>query len=217
MNLLKQTYPLIKSIDPTAQVMLGSIATNDANWLQSVYENGGQNYFDILGSHPYTAQYLPNVVQSWDSTPGWNTTNWTYTPFDFPILEKMWEVMDHFGDGNKPIWITEFGYDFDQPVSNLEPTLSSNQVEQLYAEGINMAWNFINDKNINWTWASQLDVMAGITSIPNVQKLFVYCYKDGPGANENYGFYYPNGTKNTFAYSAFQLLAETNNNNSTSQ
>ncbi|MEK7643595.1 MAG: cellulase family glycosylhydrolase [Patescibacteria group bacterium] len=104
-QLLKATYPAIKKADPKAVVVLGGLSpgvTDNNNispldFLECVYKNGGKNYFDAVGDHPYTFPELPSGHR--DNTWGQMST----------APRNLRSIMVAYGDSNKKIWITEYG------------------------------------------------------------------------------------------------------------
>lgn len=105
-TLLKLTYSAIKRADPEAVVVTGGLSPavdahdrsqiSPITFLQEIYENGGKGYFDAVGIHPYSFPARP-IDPSTDS---WNTFH------RMPLLHG---VMVRNGDGDKKMWITEFG------------------------------------------------------------------------------------------------------------
>jgi polysaccharide biosynthesis protein PslG len=55
-NLLRETYTTIKSVDPNAVVMNGGCSNLDLNWFNQFLDQGGAQYADVLGFHPYAAR-----------------------------------------------------------------------------------------------------------------------------------------------------------------
>jgi hypothetical protein len=89
-QLLKATYAAIKSVDPTATVVLGGLSTGpDASFLQGIYANGGWSSFDVLAIHSFV-NYSPES----GTFPLW-------------ISDAKATLASY---GQKPIWITEFGW-----------------------------------------------------------------------------------------------------------
>ncbi len=98
---LKATYLAIKAASPNARVGMNSIwwvntphIHDYMNWL---YENHYGSYFDFANFHYYICNANP------DGTIG-----------DRPSFDIEWQtihnVMAQHGDGNKPIWVTEVGW-----------------------------------------------------------------------------------------------------------
>lgn len=89
-QLLKRVYPVIKEIDPTAVVVLGSVNTPFP--LKNMYRNGAKNYFDVINVHPFVNPLFPNPIQRMRG-----------------IYEGVRKTMEQHHDLNKPIWFTEVG------------------------------------------------------------------------------------------------------------
>ncbi|EID14884.1 beta-galactosidase [Mycolicibacterium phlei] len=109
-DLLKAAYPRIKAIDPSIEVLAGSVgsvvdvaglAINPVAFVSGMYAAGAQPYFDALAFHPYH--------YSLKFSAGVGVAN-------SPVLQlmQMRQLMVANGDADKRIWSTEFG----QPVSS---------------------------------------------------------------------------------------------------
>jgi hypothetical protein len=88
--LLKRVYAAIKRIDPSAQVVLGSVCAPPA--LREMYQHGAKDYFDVANVHPFTTPLQPGALDKVQSS-----------------YRGMKSVMGEFQDDKKPIWITELG------------------------------------------------------------------------------------------------------------
>ena len=100
-KLLKAAYPAAKAGDPNALVALGGCSENNDAWISQIYANGDRNFFDVLTTHPYQqhANEPPNVVDSPSSE------------YHFTHIAYIHDtVMKSYGDLNKPIWFTEYGW-----------------------------------------------------------------------------------------------------------
>ncbi len=136
-NLLKSAYRAIKAADPTATVLAGALspATDPADGSQispvtftkSMYQNGAKGYFDALSVHPYCYPAMPNDA----STSSWNT---------FQRLPLVHDVMSANGDGDKKIWLTEYG----APTGTGPGAVSEEKQSELMVAGISTAaqWAF---------------------------------------------------------------------------
>ena len=73
------------------------------DFLTCIYKDGGKDYFDAVADHSYTFPALPssNNINIWQQM---SKTN--------PSLRS---IMIANGDGDKKIWITEFGAPTDGP------------------------------------------------------------------------------------------------------
>jgi hypothetical protein len=101
-SLLKTAYGQAKIANPDSMIISGGIA-NDWDYLQGMYDNGVNGYFDYFGSHPYfnhspTKNYDPDNMVLADPTFGY-----------FPKIELMKNIMVSNGDNYKEIFITELG------------------------------------------------------------------------------------------------------------
>lgn len=111
-HLLKVTYAAIKSVQPSAVVVLGGLgpaATVNGNigpieFLAELYAFGAKDYFDALGFHPYSFPAMPSFHASWNA--------WQQMDNTTPSLRS---VMIANGDAEKQIWITEYGAPTDGP------------------------------------------------------------------------------------------------------
>ncbi|HXY27993.1 MAG TPA: cellulase family glycosylhydrolase, partial [Acidimicrobiales bacterium] len=105
-QVLQAAYADIKAVDPSAFVIAGGLAPeanqdgniDEVTFLQDMYADGAQGYFDALGDHPYSYPALPDSYEEWS---GWSKMNATPT--------SLRSVMTANGDSSKPIWITEVG------------------------------------------------------------------------------------------------------------
>jgi hypothetical protein len=133
-QMLQAVYPRIKAADPDSAVITAGMATtggpggsqcglgsalasgpltaytqelyaagvvNDLNFICGIYLNGGKPYFDVLGSHPYGFAYEPQ------RDPG------SVGGLAFRRVEQQRALMDLYDDGDKQIWVIEFGWILD--------------------------------------------------------------------------------------------------------
>jgi hypothetical protein len=71
---------------------------NDLDFICGIYRNGGQSYFDVLGSHPYGFADEPERDPS------------SVSGLAFRRVEQQRAVMESQGDGDKQIWAIESGW-----------------------------------------------------------------------------------------------------------
>jgi hypothetical protein len=101
-DMLKNAYVNIKQINPDAVVLSGGMApSDDANdnispvtFMHQLYGLGYNKYFDGIALHPYTYPMSIDTI-----LPG---NNWQ----QMTAIRSLAAIS---GDGNKKIWITEFG------------------------------------------------------------------------------------------------------------
>lgn len=105
-ELLEVTYRRIKEADPTARVIAAGLAPtleesemamSDLTYLQRMYEAGASDHFDIMSVHAYGWKFPPD-----DPADGQRIN------FSRAVLTR--QVMERNGDGDKPVFITEGGW-----------------------------------------------------------------------------------------------------------
>jgi hypothetical protein len=99
--LLKDSYLAIHLANPGAVVVAAGLSGTGTSgtqvaateFLNQMYANGAQGYFDALAMHPYTFPRLATdaMAGSWQE------------------LYALHNIMSSNGDGSKRIWITEYG------------------------------------------------------------------------------------------------------------
>jgi hypothetical protein len=99
---LKAFYDGVKKTDPSVLVACTSLSGPEyTHWL---YSHAGYNWtyrpFDAVAYHPYTGE-KPQPGESLDN----------YNLIRKAELERLRQIMVENGDGNKPIWITEIGWE----------------------------------------------------------------------------------------------------------
>jgi hypothetical protein len=121
--LLESGYTAIKSVDPSALVLLGAPSPTTSNvpgsimddltYLQNLYAiNGGEviGYFDVMSAHPSGFSNPPDCTPA---TPecslsgAWNTDD---SFFAFTRVSQYHDIMVQNNDAAKQIWFTEYGY-----------------------------------------------------------------------------------------------------------
>lgn len=106
--LLKVVYPRVKAAVPDAVVIAGALSPgadlgggsermSDIQYLASLYDAQFAPYFDMLAVHDYGAKSSP------DDPPDPGVVN-------FRRVEVIHDTMAKFGDGDKPLIITEGGW-----------------------------------------------------------------------------------------------------------
>ena len=118
-RMLKDSYSAIKRVDSSAVVITGgtSPASTDGNnyspadFIKALYNHGAGGWFDAVGAHPYTYPISPAKSTSTDA---WGQMSATH------------KLMADHGDGNKQIWVTEYGAPTDGP----DPAKRVSEAEQ---------------------------------------------------------------------------------------
>jgi hypothetical protein len=107
-EMLRAVYPAAHAANPDVVVLAGALAPtlepsgslaglNDLDYLEEMYQAGAAPYFDALSAHAYGLSFPP------DADPGYDVINFRRT-------ELLREVMVAHGDGDKPVYVTEAGW-----------------------------------------------------------------------------------------------------------
>ncbi|MCL5961951.1 MAG: cellulase family glycosylhydrolase [Chloroflexi bacterium] len=150
-QILKAGYEGVKAADPQAVVVFGAltptgvmdpkVAIDDVAYLEATYRvQGGivKNYFDVLGAHPGSNNNSPDQI--WPDNPG--TGGWSdHRSFYFRRIEDIRAVMEKYGDGDKQMWLTEFGWTTKNPDPNFKygdditPELQAQYLVRAFEKG----------------------------------------------------------------------------------
>ncbi len=103
--LLKAAYPAIKTVDPSATVVLGGLTGNDYEYLSQLYAHGAKGFFDAVGVH---TDSICNRVSPYEILRN-SRTDRRINRWAFLGYRTVHEVMQANGD-NGPIWMTELGW-----------------------------------------------------------------------------------------------------------
>jgi polysaccharide biosynthesis protein PslG len=139
-ELLKEAYLGVKSQDADAIIVAGALtptgvndpegkrapgaegALSDTRFLEEMYlykDGMIRQYFDAMGSHPYGFNNPPD--SNWPDNPNLNPSfprdangNLNYynrhNSFYFRRIEEQRAIMEKYGDGQKQMWLTEYGW-----------------------------------------------------------------------------------------------------------
>jgi len=118
-RLLKVGYEAAKGADPSVTVITGGVAqtgtdNDDARpddvYVRWMYEAGAAPYFDVLGAHGHGYKAPPHISPDEAAS----SNQWGgHRFFVFRRVEDMRKIMEEFGDGEKQIWLLEFGWTSD--------------------------------------------------------------------------------------------------------
>lgn len=154
-RMVKYAYQGAKAGDPNIILVAGGLAPtggasdgramNDVEFLQQMYDAGLKGYFDAISIHNYGYGGAPE-----DDTYGSGILN-------FRRAEDIYQVMVNHGDGDKPVWATEFGWllDSDEEGVECDPNwdasgFSWQQVtSQQQADYLTRAFDYAD---ANWAW-----------------------------------------------------------------
>ncbi len=147
-ELLRVSYPVIKAAAPGVPVLAGALAPtlepvgspngmNDLIYLEAMYQAGARGYFDALAIHTYGFKFPP------EDEPRQEALN-------FRRAELTRDLMVQYGDGDKPAFITEAGWN-DHP----RWTRAVRPGQRIaYTLGA-FAW-----AEANWDWLERLCIWA---------------------------------------------------------
>jgi GH35 family endo-1,4-beta-xylanase len=165
-DLLRVAYAGAKAADPSVIVLAGALAPtlepegspaglNDLIYLQQMYDVGAAGYFDALAAHAY------GLNAPMDEPPDPRRIN-------FRRVELLREIMSKNGDGGKPVYITEAGWNDSprwnkavSPAQRIEYTIGAYEWarSQPWVEMLAM-WAFrfpqpARTYQDNWTWVDE--------------------------------------------------------------
>lgn len=103
-ELLKEAYVRAKQANPDCIIVSAGIGVWSGlreKYIQGLYRYGAKDYFDILAIHPYC---------SYDYEEENSLEEQGFRCGRLNDIYQIKQIMDINGDGNKDIWITEFGY-----------------------------------------------------------------------------------------------------------
>jgi uncharacterized protein YraI len=127
MNLLKPAYRAIKAACPSMYVISGAPtptgapapwAMDDFTYLEGMYQNGLRDYADGIGAHPSGFNVPPSSTWQDACATIQRTGNSYNGPCNSPhhswsfrsTMEGYRNIMAKYGDTNKRVWPTEFGW-----------------------------------------------------------------------------------------------------------
>lgn len=120
MDLLRRAYGSIKAACPSVLVISGGttptgnspVAVDDIDYLRGMYNNGLARYSDGIGIHPSGYGNPPSVTfQDWQAGRYNAPSHVNHRSFYFrSTMEESRQVMVAYGDTNKRLWLTEFGW-----------------------------------------------------------------------------------------------------------
>ena len=164
-QMLKASYTDIKGAEPSDTVIVGGTAPagNDADhvepatFLSDIYANGGKGYFDAVAAHPYDYPNSPadGLPDAWGQ------------------MSDMHNVMAQNGDGNKLIWVTEFGSPTNGPNIQNDHVTEAQQA-QILSDALRL-WK-------TYSWAGPFfyyDYQDSGTSVDQSENFFGLLRADG--------------------------------------
>jgi hypothetical protein len=157
-RLLAAAYRAIKAACPGMIVVSGAptptgakppLAIRDTTYLEQMYRAGLRNYCDAVGVHPSGYGNPPDArVQDFQAGNYGRPSHVADSSFYFRnTMEQYRNIMVKYGDGNKRLWPTEFGWaSSGNPVAGYE--YAAYVSEQQQGEYIVRAYELMR----NWGW-----------------------------------------------------------------
>ena len=147
-SLLRVSYGQIKAANPEAQVLAGALAPtreqpgspaglNEFEFLTEMYQAGAGAYFDALAIHTYGFREPPAAEPAPER-------------LNFRRAEQLREIMIAHSDADKPVYVTEFGWN-DHPRWSGAVRPSQRTAYTILAFEYAAA---------NWHWAEKLCIWA---------------------------------------------------------
>jgi hypothetical protein len=138
--LLKASYAAIKAVQPNDVVVTGGTIGNNMDFLEQLYASSAQGSFDAVGVHTDTACLTdgPDVIYRDELG---RVGRYTFTGY-----REVHAVMSRHGDGAKPIWMTELGWNTQStapqscPVGTKKGTKPLGVTEQQQAQFLTQAY-----------------------------------------------------------------------------
>ena len=176
--MLKAAYAAIKTADSSSTVLMSGLGPGPGSqepytYLQAMYAAGAKGYFDAANMHPYSFPDMPAPAVASDCQ------NYNGFCYDLPAIHA---VMQQNGDGNKKIWLTEFGCP-----SGTDAGQPADCTDAILAQQITQALNRANA----WGWTGPF---------------FVFSWQDNT-SDGDFGLYYADGSSKTAALAAFMQAA----------
>ena len=180
--LLKAVYP---KMPRSTKVFVGGLVGNNYDFLAKVYQAGAKGSFDGVATHTDTACSIVGP-DSFYKDPNGAISRWSFLG-----IKSVRDVMVANGDADKPIWITELGWNTSSGLCDSgmwagQKNAGVTAAEQ--AEFLGMAWHCLKDypyvENAQWF---------------NLQD-------EGTGSKETYGLKTVGGAAKP-ALAAFQAVA----------
>jgi hypothetical protein len=102
--MVKSAYPAIKAAQPNDIVVTGATVGNNFDFVEALYQHGIKGSFDAVGIHTDTACLVNGPDVHYRDEQG-KIGRYTFTGY-----REVHAVMARHGDGDKPIWMTELGW-----------------------------------------------------------------------------------------------------------
>jgi exo-beta-1,3-glucanase (GH17 family) len=148
-DLLKNAYTRAKQADPNSFITSGGISTVEGGlpYVKAIYDSGGKDFMDAVAVHPYCFPAAP-------SDPHGDPYGHTFC--GLPTIRNL---MTSYGDVNKKVWITEFGYrtpGVGFTAGDAKGTVTEQQQASYIEQALTMA--------SGWDWVERFYIYAWMDS-----------------------------------------------------
>jgi hypothetical protein len=153
-RLLRGAYEAAKRADPNVTIISGSLSPTGWNddtarpddvYLHWLYQAGAASWFDALGVHGAGYGSAPDTVPM-------TVERYPHPSFYFRRAEQLHDIMVEYGDGDKQIWMMEFGWTTDP----INPSYAWYRVtEEQKGDYLVRAYRLAKER-----WAPWIGVMA---------------------------------------------------------
>lgn len=156
--MLEIAYKRAKAANPNVRVMSAPLAItlgegwavgsdkwrhmNDLDFLNAMYKAGAKDYFDILSANAFGLRSTP------DDPPDPQKLNYQRV-----VLAR--QIMENFKDGNKAVWINEYGWNAAPPDFSNDKLVWGRVTEQQQAE---FTVRGISEARANWNWVGVFNI-----------------------------------------------------------
>jgi hypothetical protein len=164
-SLLRAGYLRAKNVDPDVVIASGGLSRNDIGYLETLYatmremypdavDNG--HFFDIFGVHPYSRDNSPSST----SEDRVRDTTFGLVDENFLGFTRMYEVLEREGEGNKPVYLGEYGFSTTETwMDPVDDQTRADYLQEAYAIAseypyiVGLAWYDFLTYNGNAPWA----------------------------------------------------------------
>ncbi|MDH7571334.1 MAG: glycosyl hydrolase, partial [Armatimonadota bacterium] len=119
-RLLRATYMAAKRADPGCTVVGVCTAGTDLSYIEAVLKEGGLDYMDALSIHPYRYPRAPEESRFVDA------------------LEQCRALLERYGGGGKPIWITEVGWPTHHDARGVSEETAADYLVRTYVQAMSL-------------------------------------------------------------------------------
>ena len=174
-RMLKVAYQRAKEADPDIVVLSAPLAItledasmrgnhNDLIFLEQMYEAGAADYFDILSANAFGLDLPP------EDPPSSNVLN-------FRRVELQQEIMARYGDGDKAVWLNEYGWNA-PPASFPDEILTWERVTE--AEQADFTVRGIAWAREHWPWLGVVNIwyFRQVGDVPPEQPAYYFAMVD---------------------------------------